>query len=236
MPLVLLTRPRPQAEAFARRMKADLPPHQVLIAPLTGIITRPLDGAALAHARGLVLTSANALLALAGLQLGAIPAYCVGEATARAARAAGFTVTVADGDAASLRDLLVRLRPQGPLVHIHGQDLACNLSRALGAQGIECQGVTGYEAREVPWQDGVIATLQGAQQCLLPVFSPRAARLLCARLPGGMPNLWPIAISAAAAGALAPDLRARARIAPRPDAEAMMAELRAAMSQTRPMP
>jgi uroporphyrinogen-III synthase len=236
MPLVLLTRPKPQAEAFAQRMHAQLPAHEVLIAPLTGIVTRPLKATVLAEACGVVLTSANALPALAGLSVGAMPAYCVGEATARAARAAGFTVSVADGDAASLRDLLLRLRPQEPLVHIHGQDLACDLSRVLTAEGITCHGIVGYEAREVPWDGRVVTALQGAECCLLPIFSPRAARLLCDRLPPERANLWPVAISAAAAAGLSPDLRGRACIASRPDADAMLAELRAAMPQGRPTP
>lgn len=234
-PLVLLTRPLAQSRAFARSLRAALPAHEVLIAPLTEVVALPIDGAALDGIKGLVLTSANALPPLAGHLSPGSPAFCVGAATGRAARAAGLAVHHAEGDAQSLLKLLLKQRPEGPLLHVHGRDLAFDVARALTAAGIACTGVVGYEAREIPWPPGTAARIAAAPACYAPVFSPRAARLLAARLPLARAGVLPVTISEAAALALSPDLRVRARVADTPNAEGLRAELRAAMSQPRPI-
>ena len=224
-----------QSRAFARSLRVALPAHEVLIAPLTEVAPLPIDGAALDGIRGLVLTSANALAPLAGHLSPGLPAFCVGAATGRAARAAGLHVQQAGGDAQSLMALLLKLRPEGPLLHVHGRDLAFDVARALTAAGIACTGIVGYEAREIPWPPGTPARIAAASACYAPIFSPRAGRLLAARLPLARAGITPVTISEAAALALPPDLRARARVAATPSAEGVLAELRAAMSQPRPI-
>ena len=95
---VLVTRPQPAADRLAGRLREE--GLAVQVAPLMRIVPVAHDAAALARAPGLVFTSAHAV-AMAGPGLDR-PAMCVGPATADAARAAGFRVTVGPGDAAGL--------------------------------------------------------------------------------------------------------------------------------------
>ena len=111
---VLVTRPQPAADRLAGRLRAQ--GLSVQVAPLMRIVPVAHDAAALARAPGLVFTSAHAV-AMAGPGLDR-PAMCVGPATADAARAAGFRVTVGPGDAAGLLPLLTGLDGCGKVLEL----------------------------------------------------------------------------------------------------------------------
>ena len=111
--------------------------HDVLVEPLLTIL--PIAGADpdLAGVQAILLTSANALPALGGADPGR-PVFAVGEASARAARAAGCgDVRAAGGDAASLARLIIaQCRPaDGALLHLAGTDVRPGLAEALRAAG-----------------------------------------------------------------------------------------------------
>lgn len=230
LPLLLLTRPLVQSRRFAVEADAALPPHETVIAPLSEVVPVPYDSAVFDGARGLVLTSANAVPQLPPLP--GLPAWCVGPATARAARAAGFDPRDGGGDAAALIEVLSRERPAGPLVHAHGLHVARDLVAAMASRGITLRGVTVYAARVLDLPTAVRPRLTGQSAVVAPLFSPRAARHF-ARQPGvaDAPALRLVAISPACAAALPDILRARCRIADAPDGEAMLRALADAMSQ-----
>lgn len=232
LPVLLLTRPRPQAERFAAEARAACPAHEPLIAPLSEIVPLPFDAGALAGARALVLTSANAVPALARVPaIAGLPAFCVGPGTARAARAAGFRAREAGGDAERMVARLRRLRPAGPLVHVHGRHLARDIAAELASDGIQITGVAVYEARALDWPPGTLERL-GNRAVVAPLFSPRAAAGLARQLGGVVPaGLQLVAISEACAARLPPALRQRAVIARAPDAAAMHDAVKAALSQ-----
>lgn len=219
IPLLLLTRPRAQSEAFAQRCRMDCPPHRTLIAPLTEIAPVAFDPSVFAGAGAVVLTSPNAV---AAVRASGLPAWCVGPGTAAAARAAGMAVRESGGDAAHLLDDLRRAGPGIRLVHAHGRHLARDLVAALAPEGFDISGAIVYEARAVPWSAAVMPALEQASLILAPLFSPRAAAEFAARLDGWVPQrLRIVAISANCAGRLPPALEARCTIARMPDAAAM---------------
>jgi len=219
LPLLFLTRPRAQSDAFAQRCQMDCPPHQTLIAPLTEIAPVAFDTSVFKGAGAVVLTSPNAVTAVRGLGL---PAWCVGPGTAAEARAAGIEVRESGGDAAHLLADLRRAGPNERLVHAHGRHLARDLVAELAPEGFDIHGVVVYEARTVAWNDAVLPALEQAQLVLAPLFSPRAAAEFAARLGGYVPpGLRIVAISANCAGRLPPALKARCTIAKTPDAAAM---------------
>lgn len=232
LPLLLLTRPRPQSERFAAEARAASPPHEALIAPLSEIVPLPFDAGAFAGARTLVVTSANAIPALAAVPgIEGLPAWCVGPGTARAARAAGFKAREAGGDAERLIARLRRVRPAGPLVHVHGRHLARDISGELAAEGLAITGVAVYEARALDWPAGTLDRLRG-RTVVAPLFSPRAAAGLARQLGEFLPDsLFPVAISNACAARLPPALRARALVARAPDGAAMHEAVITALSQ-----
>ncbi len=130
---ILVTRPAPDNEATARALAAR--GHAALLAPMLRFEAVAFQDDGETAYDGVILTSANAVRALAGHpahdRLAALPAFAVGERTADVARAAGFrTVARAKGDAASLRDLLLarvasrKLKKSAVLCHPAGADLA----------------------------------------------------------------------------------------------------------------
>ena len=135
--------------------------------------------------QAILLTSANGARALAVAAPGGaartLPVLAVGDATARAAREAGFgTVMTADGDVDALAALAIRrLHPgAGRLVHVAGRVSTGDLVPRLRAAG--------FAAERVPLYDAVAAAALSAParraleaQALAGVvlFSPRTARL-----------------------------------------------------------
>ncbi|WP_408593168.1 uroporphyrinogen-III synthase [Paracoccus marcusii] len=207
-PILLMTRPGDDSERTAARIGAD-----VIVAPILQIVPVDHDGAALARAPGLVFTSAHAV-ASAGPGRGR-PAICVGERTGQVARDAGFAVIQGAGTADSLVPLIAA--SPVPLVHPHGRHLA---------QRLAVPGVVVYDQRPQPLTARARAALMGARPVVVPVYSPRSARLLAGMAAGARAPLWLVAISDAAAAAwTAP--AARRAVADQPSGRAMDAAIRA---------
>lgn len=210
-PILLLTRPGDDSERTAARIGAD-----VIVAPILQIVPVDHDGAALARAPGLVFTSAHAV-ASAGPGRGR-PAICVGERTGQVARDAGFAVIQGAGTADSLAPLIAA--SPVPLVHPHGRHLA---------QRLAVPGIVVYDQRPQPLTARARAALMGARPVVVPVYSPRSARLLAGMAAGARAPLWLVAISDAAAAAwTAP--AARRAVADQPSGRAMDAAIRAMLA------
>lgn len=230
-PVILLTRPREDAEALARDLAAQ--GWSPLIWPLFDIVTLG-GGADLRGAQAVILSSANAARRVAPAP---IPALCVGAATSEAARAAGFgDVRSADGDAAALLALAMEtLRPQGgAVVYARGETVAADIAGALRAAGFAVREAVVYAARPATAAPPEIAAALAAGAVDAAAFhSPRAARLfatLSAPWRHGLSASAAAAISANAAAALASAGFARIVTAARPDGAAMMQ----AIADTRP--
>ncbi|OWJ80653.1 uroporphyrinogen-III synthase [Haematobacter genomosp. 1] len=215
VPTLLLTRPEAQSRRFAAEVAGLWPDLAVLLAPAQAI--RSLPVVMPQGVRGIVLTSENAVAALPpGLGL---PAYCVGERTAAAAAAHGLSARAAGGDAASLLSLIRRERPSGPLFHPHGRHLAADMVAALRDE-VEITGAVAYEQVAIPPSAEAVRLLEAEQPVLLPLFSPRSARLVA-----GWPIRAPLliaAMSANVAAAWSGKAPRRLKIAPTPSAEAML--------------
>lgn len=206
-PGLLLTRPEPAARRFAARLAR--PGLGIVISPVLRIEPRPHDRAAIDAARGLVFTSVHGVRA-AGAGRGR-PAICVGPATAKAARKAGFAVTVGPGDAQGMLGLLGDLGPGW--LHPHGAHLA---------QRLPVPGVVVYDQIAQPLTAEAVALLAGPAPVVLPLFSPRSAALVATAVGRPRAALWVAPISARAAAAWqAP--QERMVVAPSPDAAGVAA-------------
>ena len=183
-PVLLLTRPEPASRRFAA--EAAHLGLETIIAPILRIVPVGHDGKLLAQARGLVFTSAHAVPAAGPGRCR--PAICVGPATAEAARAAGYDVTEGPGDALRMMPLLDGL-DEGWL-HPHGAHVAKRLP---------VPGMVVYDQLPQPLGAAAHDALAGAGPVILPLFSPRSARLLSDRLDGARAALWLVPISPAAA-------------------------------------
>ncbi|GAB5449361.1 uroporphyrinogen-III synthase [Gymnodinialimonas sp.] len=211
-PTLLLTRPRLASERFATGVQGA----DVVIAPLMEIIGTGTD-IALDGVAGLILTS-EAVVPF--LPRTALPAYCVGPRTATAACAAGFKAEALGQDAEGLIQALAKLRPPGPLLHPHGTYTRGDVAGRLSALGLPTTGLAVYDQREVPPSPAFHAalTLPGL---VVPLFSPRSARLFAAAAPSVPDTAQIIALSPAVVEALPDTLRAQTRIAEAPTGDAM---------------
>ncbi|MDF2234682.1 uroporphyrinogen-III synthase [Albimonas sp. CAU 1670] len=227
-PLALVTRPEPAAARLAAALEAE--GWRTLSAPLMRFETLPAP-ADPAGAWAIALTSASgARAAPAGEALRAPPCFCVGEATAEAARAAGFAdVRAADGDAAALAELIAAQAPQGAeILHLRGRHGGEDLAEALAARGLRLRQAVVYAmsaAEALPPEAD--AALAAGEVKMIPVFSPRSGAIL-ARLLSRRHDLSrtvAVAISRAAAEGLDACGFARVEIAAAPTRKAMRAAM-----------
>jgi uroporphyrinogen-III synthase len=155
--LLLVTRPLPDAEDTARRLRGL--GHAVLVQPFLRIVFAP-PPRDLAEPAALIVTSRNALRAVQAwpqaVRWRSRPVFVVGKATAREAAALGFTdVRVGGGDAAVLAETVRDdLAPEaGPLIYPAARQRTGGLSEALEADGYEVVAVETYRAEAVTQLD-----------------------------------------------------------------------------------
>ena len=185
---------------------------------------------------GLIVTSGNALEALAGSPALAsalpLPIHAVGPATAARARMLGFT-NVIEGPG-SARELVVEIgrtvKPgDGALLHLCGDRVAFDLAGALALSGIRARTQQVY--RSIPTyrlSGGLVRTLQSGGVDAVLLMSPRTAevyvRLVAeAGLAEKCRALTYICISQAVAARLAPLAPPSVAVAVRPNSEEMLA-------------
>jgi len=230
---LLLTRPQEDARPLADALTAR--GHEVVPEPLLQIRWHddaPID---LDGVQAVLLTSANGARALARRTAARdLVVFAVGDATARAAREAGFTdVASADGDVDTLAALVQRrLDPRaGPLLHVCASAVAGDLAGTLDHAGFEVRRAVLYEAEPAqafsPAGRAAIAEA-GLDGVLL--FSPRTAaifvRLIQAeRLDNCCRRLTMFALSAAVAEAAAALPWGGRRVAAKPRQDALLALL-----------
>ncbi|GIL02655.1 MAG: uroporphyrinogen III methyltransferase [Alphaproteobacteria bacterium] len=187
---------------------------------------------------GIVFTSAAGVEGLAQRLAGAppgdlraLPAFCVGPATARAARAAGFArVLVAAGDAKALAAAVRYHFGDGTkaarLLYPAAADRAFDLTGALATHGIAVQTVALYAAELVdPGAGRLAAALDACAGGAALLYSARTAAHLFVlaarhRLGEQMAGLTFLAISENVAAAVPQGLRVA--VAARPDEDALL--------------
>lgn len=198
LPTILLTRPEAQSRDFATRLRARIGPDvPVIISPVLDIVPVPFDLPV--APRFLVLTSVHAAEAARRAGLANLPAFCVGDRTAEAARSAGLLPRSAAGDAAALVSLLKAARPDGPGLYLRGRHAASDIASELVSAGLDTHAVVAYDQIAKPLSAPACAVLDAAAPVILPVFSPRSSRLLARDTAGARAPLDLIAISVAAA-------------------------------------
>ncbi|MFQ5783967.1 MAG: uroporphyrinogen-III synthase [Alphaproteobacteria bacterium] len=228
---VLITRPRDDARAVAAAL-ADRGV-ETLIEPLLEITPLPADDFDLAGVQAVLLTSANGARALARASAARDPAVlAVGEATARAAREAGFSdVAVGDGDVAALAALAEArcAAKAGPLLHVSGRTTAGDLAGRLARAGFTVRRAVLYEARTATALSPAAraAFADGAVDAVL-LFSPRTAKTfvtlaLEAGLAAALGGVAALCLSPAVAAAACALRWREVRIADRPDQASLLA-------------
>ncbi len=218
---VLLTRPQAQGDRFATDLITRFGP---TLAP----VPSPLIAPAFLHPAipqqpytAIILTSETAAASAAAIPNLPRHAYCVGDRTAAAARAAGFTPHSAKGDANALIALILSTQDQGPFLHLRGADSRGDIAATLTDAGRPTHAAITYDQRPQPLSLEARTLLAGETPVLLPLFSPRTAEILASQGPFAAP-LWLAALSPAVAAAAAHLHPARSAIAAEPNADALL--------------
>ncbi len=234
----LITRPMEDAVTLAQLLRErNIDP---VIEPM--LMIQPIAGEALdiTGVQAILLTSANGARILARHISGEndallrLPVFCVGKATATAARDAGFdNIATADGDVEALAGLAAaRLDPKaGTLVHVAGSRVAGDLSGLVMDKGFDLHRAVLYEARKPEALSPALTDrLKSHDIGLVLFFSAATAQnfvdlVAAAGLGSALAPVTALCLSQAVATAL---VRAGVsgwagvRIAPRPDIAGMM--------------
>ncbi|WP_317056408.1 uroporphyrinogen-III synthase [Roseovarius rhodophyticola] len=175
---ILITRPSHSANEFAELLHARIGPDVPLIlSPLIEICHLspkiPTEGV-----QTLVFTSAHAVRAFAALKRERhFTCYVVGLATGDAAREAGFEPIEGGGTAQSLAEKLLKDGPAEPILYLRGNHIAFDLADALAQSGTDFRQTVVYDQRERHLTEEAQTTLATASGVVLPLFSPRSAKL-----------------------------------------------------------
>ncbi|MBT0957736.1 uroporphyrinogen-III synthase [Alphaproteobacteria bacterium KMM 3653] len=197
--ILLLTRPVAGSDRFADQVVQSLgAPGRIVISPVLqigyfgGLPELPEVFAA-------AFTSAEGVAAFVRFSGWRGRAYCVGPRTGAVAREAGFDVVAGSGGAAELAEVILAQPPGCEVVHFAGQYHRGNLVEGLQARGQSARRVILYHQHEVPLSAEAVQALAAPGLVLLPIFSPRSARILSAQIGNSAKNLCICALSPAVA-------------------------------------
>jgi uroporphyrinogen-III synthase len=227
---ILLTRAPAQADAYAATLTATFGDRLRLIrSPLLRITDVPglvdLDGI-----HTLLFTSVNGVEAFAARTARRdLPALCVGEKSAEAALVAGLSARAADGTAEGLLRLALGegLGKTGDFLYLRGRHTARDLAEKLVAGGCPAREQVVYDQQAVPLSDDARDALAGGP-VLVPLFSPRTARLFAAGAAGiDLDRATALCISDNVAVAIAKAGFGRVIVANDPTAESLTREIAA---------
>jgi uroporphyrinogen-III synthase len=214
-PIVIVTRPKADAQRFIDVLRMISGPFSVIISPA---FENETLSAEIPDFDTAIFTS-RAGVAQAPRGDGR-SAFCVGDATATAAKGAGYAAMSADGSADGLVRLILRQRPDVALLHIRGETSRGDIAKRLNDAGLRCKDVVAYrKAAKAPSQS-IRDALAVNKKVILPLFSAETVSIL---------KTWPlefdgctvVAISDVVAGASASLLPLNIAVSDAPSVQAM---------------
>jgi uroporphyrinogen-III synthase len=238
---LLLTRPRPDSEILAARL-GDMN-IETLIAPVLQIEPLAAELPDIGDDETVLLTSANGARALArASERRDVRLLAVGDATAAAARAAGFSdVTSAERDSDALTRLAIDRAgaEKGRVLHITGSHVAGDMEGSLTAAGLSYRRVALYDAHAAETLPAIVeAALSSGGVDGVILYSPRSAKVLCellaaAGLGDAQQKMTAYCLSGAVAKAAGEGWQ-RLAVAKAPDTDSLLALLKPAVAGKAP--
>ncbi|SMR82590.1 uroporphyrinogen-III synthase [Aliiroseovarius halocynthiae] len=194
-PILVLTRPQPAALRVLQQVEQALgQPVASVISPVLQIVEAG-DWPAIPDGTDVILTSEHAVRG----DLSGIHVHCVGTRTAEAAAAKGANVITTGVDAEDLIKALTDCPRGKGFLHICGSHKAVDIAARLSDMGYNCDEHQTYSQVARPLSDQARAALEGEDPALLPLFSPRSARLIGRALTSPGSQLSVLAMSDAIA-------------------------------------
>ena len=143
---ILLTRPLEDCSEMIIKFKSL--GHQVSHLPLLNIEKIDYEQINFSDYKGIIFTSANAVKYLDHKNIDKnLLCFCVGSATEKKARSAGFqNVIAAEGNVGNLKELILQNFDQkdGQLIYISGETISADLDRQLINEGYSVKRIVNY--------------------------------------------------------------------------------------------
>jgi uroporphyrinogen-III synthase len=143
---ILLTRPLEDCSEMIIKFKSL--GHQVSHLPLLSIEKIDYDQINFSDYKGIIFTSANAVKYLDHKNIDKnLLCFCVGSATEKKARSAGFqNVIAAEGNVGNLKELILQNFDQkdGQLIYISGETISVDLDQQLTNEGYSVKRIVNY--------------------------------------------------------------------------------------------
>jgi uroporphyrinogen-III synthase len=143
---ILLTRPLEDCSEMIIKFKSL--GHQVSHLPLLSIEKIDYDQINFSDYKGIIFTSANAVKYLDHKNIDKnFLCFCVGSATEKKARSAGFqNVIAAEGNVENLKELILQNFDQkdGQLIYISGETISVDLDQQLTNEGYSVKRIVNY--------------------------------------------------------------------------------------------
>ena len=144
---ILLTRPLEDCSEMIIKFKSM--GYQVSHLPLLNIDKVDYEEINFAEYKGIIFTSANAVKFLEYRQIDKkILCFCVGSATEKKARSAGFqNVITAEGNVENLKELVLQNFDQknGKLIYVSGETISVDLDQQLIREGYNIKRIINYK-------------------------------------------------------------------------------------------
>ncbi len=216
-PKLLLTRPAAQSARFKQQLLQSGFQGEILISPLLKIAPTHVVPD-LSDYSGVIFTSRTAVDLASPLP---ITAWCVGDQTAEAANAAGWSAISAGGDVNALYERIVADAPEGKILHLRGHHTRGDLVGRLRKTGIHADAHILYEQPAVSLTKAAKSMLAGEAPVIVPLFSPRTAEQFLKQGPFAAP-IWVVSLSGTIAESVAVAGAARHIKVPMPTADHMV--------------
>ncbi|MDB2358499.1 uroporphyrinogen-III synthase [Candidatus Pelagibacter bacterium] len=144
---ILLTRPLEDCSEMIIEFKSL--GHQVSHLPLLNIEKIDYEQINFSNYKGIIFTSANAVKYLDHKNIDKnLLCFCVGSATEKKARSAGFqNVIAAEGNVGNLKELILQNFDQkdGQLIYISGETISVDLDQQLTNEGYSVKRIVNYK-------------------------------------------------------------------------------------------
>jgi uroporphyrinogen-III synthase len=231
--LILITRPEDDASKLATLLEArgyaTMSEPMLHLGPLEAGITA-LEGINYRAYQGIIATSRHAFPALEPLhKLHTLPAYVVGDATAREAARCGFPEIFSAPTAQSLLALITLYATprERPLLYVRGQEVSHDFSVLLRPEGFSVESLPVYRMRQpASFSDTLRAALAERRITHATFLSARSAQAFVANAGGAaLDGITAIAMSKAVADVLRSLRWQRIAVAAEPNLDAVIAEV-----------
>jgi len=131
--------------------------HEISHLPLINIEGLKYEVPNYSEFKGIIFTSSNAIKFLDIKNIDKkLKCFCVGDATEKKARSAGFqNVFAAEGNVNNLKELILQnFKPsEGKLIYISGEIISSNLDKELISDGYNVERIINYRANQIEKYD-----------------------------------------------------------------------------------